>query len=81
MIVILNEVKNLAFSIAYEDEILRLAPQGDIATQSRKRGKMKKGVERFERLEQLELLQQGHRLRRGRFHLASFTEPLRGIRV
>jgi hypothetical protein len=30
----LNEVKHLAFSVTYKDEILRLAPQDDIATQS-----------------------------------------------
>ncbi len=32
----LNEVKHLAFSVSREDEILRLAPQDDITTQSLK---------------------------------------------
>jgi hypothetical protein len=34
MYVILNEVKNLIESANYKNEILRLAPQNDIATQS-----------------------------------------------
>ena len=34
MFVILNEVKNLIESISYRAEILRLAPQNDITTQS-----------------------------------------------
>ena len=32
--VMLSEAKHLAFSFTYEDEILRLSPQDDIATQS-----------------------------------------------
>jgi hypothetical protein len=39
MYVILNEVKNLIDSANYKTEILRLAPQNDIATQSARRGK------------------------------------------
>jgi len=38
MYVILNEVKNLIASANYKNEILRLAPQNDIATQSPRRG-------------------------------------------
>jgi hypothetical protein len=33
--VMLSAAKHLAFSAIYEDEILRLLPQDDIATQSR----------------------------------------------
>ena len=32
--VMLSAAKHLAFSVTYEDEILRLSPQDDIATQS-----------------------------------------------
>ena len=32
--VMLSAAKHLAFSLTYEDEILRLPPQDDIATQS-----------------------------------------------
>jgi hypothetical protein len=34
MAVMLSAAKHLAFSVTYEDEILRLPPQDDIATQS-----------------------------------------------
>jgi hypothetical protein len=34
MAVMLSAAKHLAFSATYEDEILRLSPQDDIATQS-----------------------------------------------
>ena len=34
MAVVLSAAKHLAFSAMYEDEILRLSPQDDIATQS-----------------------------------------------
>jgi len=34
MAVMLSVAKHLAFSVAYEDEILRLSPQDDIPTQS-----------------------------------------------
>jgi len=34
--VMLSAAKHLAFSVTYEDEILRLSPQDDIATQSLK---------------------------------------------
>jgi hypothetical protein len=33
----INSAKHLAFSVAYEDQILRLSPQDDIATQLRLR--------------------------------------------
>jgi hypothetical protein len=33
MAVMLSAAKHLAFSVAYEDEILRLSPQDDIKTQ------------------------------------------------
>ena len=36
--VMLSKAKHLAFSVAYEDEILRLSPQDDIATQSPRAG-------------------------------------------
>ncbi len=36
--VMLSAVKHLAFSVTYEDEILRLSPQDDIATQPRRGG-------------------------------------------
>jgi hypothetical protein len=39
--VMLSAAKHLAFSVAYEDEILRLSPQDDIATQSRRGGEGK----------------------------------------
>ena len=34
MAVMLSAAKHLAFSVTYEDEILRLPPQDDITTQS-----------------------------------------------
>jgi hypothetical protein len=35
----INSAKHLALSVTYEDEILRLSPQDDIATHSRREAK------------------------------------------
>jgi hypothetical protein len=43
--VILNEVKNLAFAIGYTNQILRLSPQNDISTQSRRGEGLTRGIE------------------------------------
>ena len=48
MAVMLSEAKHLAFSITHEGEILRLAPQDDIATQSGNGEDEGGGLERLE---------------------------------
>jgi hypothetical protein len=44
--VMLSAAKHLAFSVAYEDEILRLSPQDDITTRFRGGGEEWMGAER-----------------------------------
>ena len=39
MAIMLSAAKHLAFSVTYEDEILRLPPQDDITTQSQGGGR------------------------------------------